>query len=84
MQKPKNQESAFRLRELQLKNARSPTYVNEQFDITRHVRLVPPFNEQHIACYINGFEKTMNKNDWPKDRWVALLESVLTNTAQGV
>ena len=51
------EERAFRLLELELKNDRSPTHVDEHFDITRYVRLVTPFNEQHADCYFNGFEK---------------------------
>ena len=47
-QESEQEERVLRLRELQLKNVRSSTHVSEHFDITRHVKLVPPFNEQQI------------------------------------
>ena len=38
-------EQNLKLRELEITNARSPTHVNEHFDVTKYVRLVPSFND---------------------------------------
>ena len=66
-------EREFKLRELEITNARPPTLVHEHVDITQHVRLVPLFNEQQVEIYLNSFEKVVIMNSWPKDRWVILL-----------
>ena len=44
-------EKEFNFRELKITNARSPTHVNEHFDVTKYVRLVPPFNDQQVDSF---------------------------------
>ena len=44
-------EREFKLRELEIISAWSPTHVNEHFDITRYVRLMLSFNEQQTDFY---------------------------------
>ena len=77
-------EREFKLRELEITNARSPTFAHEHVDITKYARLVPLFNEQQVDSYFNSFEKVAIINSWPKDKWVALLQGVLTGTARNV
>ena len=50
-------EREFKLRELQITNARSPTHVNEHFEITTYFRLVPPFNDQQVDSFFIRFKK---------------------------
>ena len=71
-------EREFNLRELEITNARPHTLAHEHFDILKHARLVPLFNQQQIDSYFSSFEKVAIRNSWPKDRWVTLLQGVLT------
>ena len=45
---------------------------------------MPLFNEQQVDSYFSSFEKVAIMNSWPKDRWVALLQEVLTGTSRMV
>ena len=63
-------EKEFKLRELEITNARPSTLAHEHFDITKHARLVPLFNEQQVDSYFSSFEKVAIMNSRPKDRWV--------------
>ena len=45
---------------------------------------MPLFNEQQVDSYFNSFEKVVIINSWRKDKWVALLQGVLTGTARKV
>ena len=74
-------EREFKLRDLKIANARSSTRSTEHFDVTRHFRLVPPFNEQELDFYFNSFEKVAILNSWPKDKWVVLLQGGFAGTA---
>ena len=60
-------EREFKFLELENTNARPLTLAHEHFDITKHVRLVPLFNEQQVDSYLNSFEKVAIINSWPKD-----------------
>ena len=37
------------------------------FDITRHVRLVPPFDEKDADQYFNHFENVAQNLKWPEE-----------------
>ena len=74
----------FKLRELKITNARPPTHSTDHFDVTKHFRLVPPFNEQELDFYFNSFGKVVILNSWPKEKSVALLQRVWTGTARKV
>ena len=58
-------EREFKLRELEITNARPPTLAHEHVDITKHARLVPLFNEQQVDSYFNSFEMVAIINRWP-------------------
>ena len=55
-------EREFKLRELEITNARPPTLGHEHFDITKHARLVSLFNEQQVDSYFSSFEKVAMMN----------------------
>ncbi|XP_062895088.1 uncharacterized protein LOC134341199 isoform X1 [Mobula hypostoma] len=52
------------------------------FRATQEVRLVPPFDDTDVDRYFLHFEKVAISQDWPRDKWVVLLQSVLKGKAQ--
>ena len=54
------------------------------FDPARNIRLVPPFQEKEVYKYFAHFEKFADSLNWPKERWVLLLQSVLVGKAQEI
>ena len=50
-------EQEFKLRELEITSDRSPTHVNEHFDGTKYVKLVPPFNDQQVDSFFIRFKR---------------------------
>ena len=53
-----------------------------RFDITKHIRLVPPFQEKEVDQYFMHFEKVAENLKWPKDHWTLLLQSTLIGKAR--
>ena len=53
-----------------------------KFDLSKNVRLVPPFNEGEIDKYFQHFEKVAKSLDWPVEKWPLLLQCVLKGKAQ--
>ncbi len=56
----------------------SRTPSNESFDISKYIRLVPPFRETDVDSYFVAFERIASKLGWPKDMWALLLQCSLT------
>ena len=54
---------------------------SSKFDITKHIRMVPPFQEREVDKYFLHFEKVAKNCGWPKDHWTMLLQSVLLGKA---
>src|SRR4029434_7898471 len=52
------------------------------FDITKNVRMVPPFSEQEVDRYFPYFERVATTLKWPKETWTLLLQSVLVGRAR--
>jgi len=76
----------MKLKELEAKAVPSPEPVSKPagFDISKHVRFVPPFQEREIDKYFLHFEKVATSLEWPKDVWTFLLQSVLVGKAREV
>ena len=51
------------------------------FDVTKHIRLVPPFQEIEVDKYFLHFEKVAENLKWPKEHWALLLQSVVIGKA---
>ena len=51
------------------------------FDVSKHIRLVPPFQEKKVDKYFLHFEKIATCLEWPRDVWMLLLQSVLVGKA---
>ena len=45
-------------------------------DVTKHIRFVPPFNENEVDKYFLLFEKVEKDLDWPLNKHTILLKSV--------
>ena len=58
--------------------------MGHKFDITKHVRMVPPFQEREVDQYFLHFEKIATNCEWPKDSWTMLLQSVLVGKAREI
>ena len=53
-------------------------------DVTKHIRLVPPFQEKEVDKYILHFEKVAENLKWPKEHWTLLLKSVIIGKAREI
>ena len=58
--------------------------ITTKFDLSKNVRLVPPFNELEIDKYIyfQHVERVAQNLKWPTDQWPLLLQSVLKRKTQ--
>ena len=69
--------------ELQDKSKSKPLPLDsgKSFDVTKHIRLVPPFQEKEVDKYFLHFEKVAENLKWPREHWTLLLQSVVTGKA---
>ena len=58
--------------------------IEYNFDVTKHVRLVPPFQDKEVDKYFLHFEKVAENLNWPKEHWTLLLQSVLIGKAREI
>jgi hypothetical protein len=68
-------------RELQLKLKEIEMARNDRFDISKHVRFVPPFQDKEVDNYFLLFEKVAKDLNWPLDKYTILLQCVLKGKA---
>ena len=82
----KEREFQLRLREIEMQErANQPKQkIEYNFDITKHIRLVPPFQEKEVDKYFLHFEKVAENLNWPKEHWTLLLQSVLIGKAREI
>ena len=65
--------------------ANQPTQkIEYNFEVTKHIRLVPPFQEKEVDKYFLHFEKVAENLNWPKEHWTLLLQSVLIGKAREI
>ena len=62
----------------------TPTGPAAPFDISKHIRFVPPFQEKEVDKYFLHFEKVATSLMWPKEVWMVLLQSALVGKAREV
>ena len=72
-----------RLKELEAPKS-SKSSGEPQFDISKQIRFVPPFQEKEVDKYFLHFEKIATSLEWPNDVWTLLLQSVLVGKAREV
>ena len=82
--KEKELQLQLQLKEIELKTGATYVRNDSQFDLSKNVRMLPPFREQEIDSYFLHFEKIATSLKWPKDMWTMLLQSVLTGKARQV
>ena len=72
--------------ELQAKLGSDPSVEKciAKFDVTQHIKFVPPFQQADVDKYFLHFEKVAGNLKWPKEYWVMLLQSVLVGKAREI
>ena len=56
--------------------------VQSGFDVAKHAKLVPVFEEDDVEKHFLYFEKLAVSFDWPKEKWSHLLQSQLKGKAR--
>ena len=78
----------LKMKELELegksKSKPLPLDSGKSFDVTKHIRLVPPFQEKEVDKYFLHFEKVAENLKWPRERWTLLLQSVVIGKAREI
>ena len=64
------------LKKLETESKASHSDSECKFDVTKFIRLVPPFQEKDVDRYFLHFEKIAYSLKWPKEFWCLLLQSV--------
>ena len=82
----REREFQLRMREIEMQErANQPKQkIEYNFDVTKHIRLVPPFQEKEVDKYFLHFEKVAENLNWPKEHWTLLLRSVLIGKAHEI
>ena len=67
-EREKEREFQLRMREIEMQErANQPKQKTEyNFDVTKHIRLVPPFQEKEVDKYFLHFEKVAENLNWQK------------------
>ena len=78
----------IKMKELELegksKTKPLPLDSGKSFDVTKHIRLVPPFQEKEVDKYFLHFEKVAENLKWPREHWTLLLQSVVIGKAREI
>ena len=81
-------EFQLKMKELELQDKIKPKTLpldtSKTFDVTKHIRLVPPFQEKEVDKYFLHFEKVAENLKWPKEHWTLLLQSVVIGKAREI
>ena len=85
-EKEKERQYNLRMKELEMqdKAKTKPLDLGTHFDVTKHIRLVPPFQEKEVDKYFLHFEKVAENLKWPKEHWTLLLQSVVIGKAREI
>ena len=78
----------LKMKELELQEKTKPNILpldtSKTFDVTKHIRLVPPFQEKEVDKFFLQFEKVAENMKWPKEHWTLLLQSVVIGKAREI
>ncbi|KAJ8023244.1 hypothetical protein HOLleu_35604 [Holothuria leucospilota] len=74
----KAREHKFRLKQLEI------GLDTGGFDVSKHVKFVPKYQEDNVEKFFNHFEKLGEQLKWPRDKWSILIQSNFTGKAQEV
>ena len=78
---------SLKMKELELSSKSMPPVSfdpSKVFDVTKHIRLVPPFQEKEVDKYFLHFEKVAENLKRPKEHWTLLLQSVVIGKAREI
>ena len=82
----KERQYNLRMKELEMQDKANtkPLDLGTHFDVTKHIRLVPPFQEKEVDKYFLHFQKVAENLKWPKEHWTLLLQSVVIGKAREI
>ena len=85
-EREKEREFQLKMREIEMQERanQSKQKIEYNFDVTKHIRLVPRFQEKEVDKYFLHFEKVAENLNWPKEHWTLLLQSVLIGKAREI
>ena len=85
-EREKEREFQLRMREIEIQERTNQPKqkIEYNFDVTKHIRFVPPFQEKEVDKYFLHFEKVPENLNWPKEHWILLLQSVLIGKAREI
>ena len=85
-EKEKGKQYNLRMKELEMQDKvkTKPLDLGTHFDVTKHIRLVPPFQEKEVDKYFLHFENVVENFKWPKEHWTLLLQSVVVGKARKI
>ena len=87
-EKERERQFQLKLKEIELHDKSKlkslPLDTSKTFDVTKHIRLVPPFQEKEVDKYFLHFEKVAENLKWPKEHWTLLLQSVVIGKAREI
>ena len=67
-----------------IKSKSLPLDSSKLFDVTKHIRLVPPFQDKEVDKYVLHSEKVAENLKWPTEHWTLLLQSVVIGKAREI
>ena len=81
-------EFQLKMKELELQDKNKPKTLpldtSKTFDVTKHIRLILPFQEKEVDKYFLHFEKVAENLKWPKEHWTLLLQSIVIGKARKI
>ena len=82
-EKEQERQYNLKMKELEMQDKVKTKLLNlgTNFDVTKHIRLVPPFQEKEVDKYFLHFEKVAENLKWPKEHWTLLLQSIVIGNA---
>ena len=85
-EREKEREFQLKMREIEMQERANQLKqkIEYNFDVTKHIRLAPPFQEKEVDKYFLHFEKVAENLNWPKEHWTLLLQSVLIGKAREI
>ena len=87
-EKERERQFQLRMKEIELndksKSKSLPLATSTVFDVTKRIRLVPPFQEKEVDKYFLHFEKVAENLKWPREHWTLLLQSVVIGKAREI
>ncbi|XP_063598689.1 uncharacterized protein LOC134775159 [Penaeus indicus] len=70
--------------ELQIGERAGFSQQKPRFDISKHAKLIPLFDEQDPEEFFLQFEKIAESLDWPEESWTVMIQTAFTGQAKRV